>query len=145
MEEPQITHALAYQKELRLSSTDSSASFLAALGVDAKNWEHDVMTWINEKLETMAKVLLKDTASFSTPWRLSDRYKNRFRISTFVAMYRMRDPDAFVKIGYEPGETPLMRVCKVYAQHGITVTDVTDTNRGLTLWLKLSFRTSVQV
>jgi hypothetical protein len=135
-----VTGASHYRQELSVSSKNSSASFLEALGADAKEWEDELIEWINTKLGMMCRVLLRDTGAFATPWRLADRYKNRFRISTFVNMYRMRDPEAFQKLGYAPNESPLGRVCRLFAQQDITITDVTDTNRGLTLWLRISFR-----
>jgi hypothetical protein len=132
--------ALAKAKDDKVKAEDArKASFLRALGDDALAFESELIAWIASRLHFMAKVLLTDTATFPAPWKHADKFRRRFRVSTFVSMYRLEDPHVFEQLGYAPGESPFTRICKLFQERGIQVADASDPSKGYGFWVKLSF------
>lgn len=129
--------------EARASKIDAEkarrVSFLRALADDARVFENEMIAWITSRLRFMARVMMVETASFPAPWKHSDKFRGRFRVSTFVSMYRMQDPHVFEELGYAENESPFLRICKSFAEQGIRVADASDPTKGHGFWVSLSF------
>ncbi len=118
---------------------ERKTSFLKALADDSFAFEITLTDWILSKLHLMSTVMLVDTAAFPFPLKLSDKFRNRFRVSTLVSMYRMTDPTVFEDIGYAKGQSPFQRVKDKFVEKGILVENVSDSSKGVGFWLSLSF------
>jgi hypothetical protein len=131
------------RQEEQDKETKKYRMFLRALKEDAHAWEIDLTSWLCMKFQVMARFMLTDTCQVPCMWKLSDKYRGRFRVSTFVNMYRLPDPSVFEDIGYAKGESPFDRVVKTFADKGMTVRNISDTSKGYGMWLELSFSDDV--
>lgn len=127
------------QQKYGSTAEAKTAFFVEGLRRDAEAWEKELRDFIDNRLIFMARVLHRTKARFATPWKLSDSFQKRFRISTFVNLYRVKDPTLFEQAGYQPGQSPFTRIVEEYRLRGIEVSNVTDTSKGLCFWIELSF------
>ena len=107
-----------------------------------KMWMKDMLTFVRNKMYSMA--LMGETGPFRVrcPWDMFDKYADGpITISVIVRQYHkagFNDIDLFYELGFTDDSMPFQMVAETLEErNGIIMKDVSDSSKGAEFWVEL--------
>ena len=111
-------------------------AFLKSLLEETTEWEKCFIAFVETKARELAVNSFRRSYNVATPWRFDTKFRDKFRVSTFVTQYKF-DKAYFEEIGYTL--MPFEKVVAQFASRGITIENISTSSRGYHFWVRISF------